>query len=55
MNGPFLVTEVFPHGEVDFDNKEGARFTINGQRIKIYLGGVESAHELFKAYNLDEV
>ena len=52
--GPFLITQVFPHGAVDLDNKEGEWFTVNGQRIKIYLGHAENANEVFEAYHLDE-
>ena len=36
--GPFLITKVFSHGAVELENKEGIKFTVNGQRIKIYLG-----------------
>lgn len=35
--GPFLIIQVFPHGAAELDNKEGARFNVNGQRIKISL------------------
>ena len=44
--GPFLISKVFPYGVVEMVNKEGAKFTINGQRIKIYLGNAESVHEM---------
>ena len=53
--GQFLVTKVFQHGEVELVNKEGAKFTVHGQRIKIYLGHAESVHEVVEAYFLDEV
>ena len=53
--GPFLISKVFLHGAVELENKEGARFTINGQRIKIRLGHAESTHETVEAYYLDEV
>ncbi|XP_015054776.1 uncharacterized protein LOC107001127 [Solanum pennellii] len=52
---PFLITTMFPHGAVELENNEGARFTVNGQRIKIYQGHAESAHEVVDTYNLDEV
>ncbi|XP_015072647.1 uncharacterized protein LOC107016811 [Solanum pennellii] len=45
---PFLITKVFPHGAVELDNKEDAKFTVNRQKIKIYLGHAESAHEVVK-------
>lgn len=50
-----MIIKVFPHKAVELENKEGARFTINGQRIKIYLGHAESALEVVEAYHLDEV
>ena len=53
--GPYTVTKLFPHGEVELETKEGVRFKVNGQRIKIYLGHVESANEVIEAYHLDEV
>ncbi|XP_069147017.1 uncharacterized protein [Solanum lycopersicum] len=53
--GPFLITKVFPHGAVELENKEGARFTVNKQRIKINIGHAESAHEVVEAYYFDEV
>ena len=27
---PFLITEMFPYRAVEFENKEGAKFTVNG-------------------------
>ncbi|KAK4713526.1 hypothetical protein R3W88_019433 [Solanum pinnatisectum] len=53
--GPFRVTQVFPHGAVELENKEGTRFKVNGQRIKVYLGKSESVQEVIEAYYLDEV
>ena len=44
--GPFLITKVFPHWEVELENNEGEKFTVNGQRIKIYIGDAESVHEV---------
>ena len=29
--GPYLVTQLFPHGAVEFETKEGVRFKVNGQ------------------------
>ena len=45
-DGPFLVTKVFPHVAVELENKEHAKFMVNGQRIKIYLGHAESVQEV---------
>ncbi|KAK4721332.1 hypothetical protein R3W88_011565 [Solanum pinnatisectum] len=53
--GPLRVTQVFPHGAVELENKEGTRFKVNGQRIKVYMGKSESVQEVIEAYYLDEV
>ena len=53
--GPYLITQLFPHGAVELENKEGVQFKVNRQRIKIYLGHAETANEVMEAYNLDEV
>ena len=53
--GPYTNTKLFPHGAVELETKEGVRFKVNGQRIKIYLGHVESVNEVIEAYHLDEV
>ena len=47
--------KVFSPGAVEFENKKGAKFIVNGQRIKIYLGHADSVHEVVEAYHLDEV
>ena len=36
--GPYLVTQLFPHGVVELETKEGVQFKVNGQRIKIHFG-----------------
>ncbi len=51
----FLIIKVFSHGVVELENKEGAKFIVNGQRIKIYLGHIESIHEVVEAYHVNEV
>ena len=53
--GPYLITQLFPHGAVELETKEGVRFKVNGERIKIYFGHAESANEVIEAYHLDEV
>ena len=35
---PYLVTQVFPHGAVELETKEGVRFKVKGERIKLYFG-----------------
>ena len=53
--GPYTVTQLFPHGAVELETKEGVRFKVNGQRIKIYLGHAELVNEVIEAYHLDSV
>ena len=53
--GPYLITQVFPHGEVELKAKEGVRFKVNRERIKLYFGHAESVNEVIEAYHLDEV
>ena len=53
--GPYLITQVFPHGAVELKAKEGVRFKINRERIKLYFGHKTSGNEVIKAYHLDEV
>ena len=35
----FLINKV-SHGVVELENKDGTKLTVNGQKIKIYLGHV---------------
>ncbi|XP_061367837.1 uncharacterized protein LOC133310851 [Gastrolobium bilobum] len=38
-SGPFEIVEVFPHGAIEIQcDKDGRRFKVNGQRLKIYQG-----------------
>ena len=53
--GPYLITQLFPHGAVELETKEGVQFKVNGQGIKIYFGHAELANEVIEAYHLDEV
>ena len=50
-----MVTQLFPHGAVELETKEGVWFKVNGQHIKIYFGHAESANEVIEAYHIDEV
>ena len=54
MDLPF-VTQLFPHGAVELETKEGLRFKVNGQLIKIYFAHAESVNKVIEAYHLDEV
>ena len=53
--GLYLITQVFPHGAVQLKAKEGVRFKMNRDRIKLYFGHKASGNEVIKAYHLDEV
>ena len=53
--GPYLITQVFPHGVVELKGKKGVRFKMNRDRIKLYFGHKASGNEVIEAYNLDEV
>ena len=52
--GPYLITQVFPHGEVELKTKEGVRFKRNIDRIKLYFGQKASGNKDIEAYHLDE-
>ena len=42
--GPYLITQVFPHGAVELKIKEGVRFKVNGERIKLYFRHTSSVN-----------
>ncbi|XP_073149089.1 uncharacterized protein [Henckelia pumila] len=50
--GPFVITNVFPHGAVEIKSLEMSKiFKVNGQHLKHYFEGVqaneeEDAHDL---------
>ena len=39
-SGPFKVIQVFNHGALELKNNRGETFKVNGQRCKIYHGGL---------------
>ena len=53
--GPYLITQLFSHGAVELKAKEGVRFKMNREGIKLYFGHKASGNEVIKAYHLDEV
>ena len=53
--GLYLITRVFPHGVVELKDKEGVRFKMNRDRIKLYFGHKASGNEVIEAYHLDKV
>ena len=55
LTRPFLITKVFPRGAVVLENKDGAKFTVKKQRIRIYLGHAESVLQVVETYYVDEV
>ena len=44
-SGPYLITQVFPHGAVELKAKEGVRFKVNRERIKLYFGHKSSGNK----------
>ncbi|KAM6563047.1 hypothetical protein CsatB_023045 [Cannabis sativa] len=38
-SGPFTVIKVFPYGAVELKGEGPNTFKVNGQRLKLYLGG----------------
>ena len=53
--GPYLITQVFPRGAFELKAKEGVRFKMNRDQIKLYFGHKASGYEVIEAYHLDEV
>ena len=53
--GPYLITQVFPHGAVELKAKEGVRFKRIKNRLKLYFGHKASRNKVIEAYHLDEV
>ena len=53
--GPYLITQVFPHGAVELKARKGVLFKRNRDRIKLYFGHKASGNEVIEAYHLDEV
>ena len=53
--GPYLITQVFPHGAVELKAKEGVRFKGNRDRIKLYFKHKASVYKVIESYHLDEV
>ena len=51
---PYLITQLLPHGEVEFKANEGEQFKVNKRRMKPYFGHAESANIGIKACYLDE-
>ena len=45
---PYLITQVFPHGEVELKAKEGVRFKRNRDRIKLYFKHTTSGNEVIE-------
>ena len=44
--GPYSINQVFPHGEVELKTKEGVRFKVNRERIKLYFGHTASVNKV---------
>jgi len=41
-SGPYIVTQVFPHGAVEVTHPENGTFKVNGQRLKLYFNNDSS-------------
>ena len=52
--GPYLITQVFPHGAVELKAKEGVQFKMNRERIKLYFGDKASGNKAIRKNHLDE-
>ena len=52
--GPYLITQVFPHGAVELKAKEGVQFKMNRDRMKLYFGHKASGNKVIEANHLDE-
>ncbi|XP_062104284.1 uncharacterized protein LOC133815462 [Humulus lupulus] len=37
--GPFTILQVFPYGSVEVTSEKTGKFKVNGQQLKLYLGG----------------
>ena len=53
-SGPYLITQVFSHGAVVLKTKEGVRFKMNRERIKLYFGHKASGNKAIEENHLDE-
>ena len=67
----YLITQLFPYGAVELENKEGVRFKVKQienylghaetakevmeKQIENYLGHAETTKEVMEAYHLYEV
>ena len=52
--GPYLITQVFPHGALELKAKKEVRFEVNRERIKIYFCHNASWNKVIQANHLDE-
>ena len=51
-DGPFIVTQVFPHGAIELKNpKQENTFKVNDQRLKPYIDGISDG-ELIESVDL---
>ena len=53
--GPYLIIQLFSHGVVELETKEGVRFKVNKEQIKLYFGHTASVNKVIEAYHIDEV
>ena len=51
--GPYLITQVFPHGAVELKAKKEVLFDVNRERIKLYFRHKASGNKVIEANHLD--
>ena len=49
QTGSYLITQLFPHGAVELNAKEGVRFKMNRDRIKLYFWHKALGNEVIEA------
>jgi len=50
-SGPFKIKEVRPYGAIVLWCKDGSDFTVNGQRVKLYLGTTTEEEEISVSFS----
>lgn len=53
-SGPFKVSQFYSSGVVKLENEDISVIKVNGQRVKLYIGPIDSIRSIDTAY-LDEV
>lgn len=48
-SGPFKITQFFPFGVIELENKDGNVFKVNKQRNKRYIGPMDEEKVVYGA------